>query len=116
MGTSALLLFFLTGVTLVGVALLFSSYVPPTSSNPMKFEPYECGIETVGNTWLQYTVGYYLFAILFLIFVVETIFVFPWAVVMREVGMTGFVEILIFFAILALGLLYGWKKHALKWE
>jgi NADH-quinone oxidoreductase subunit A len=116
MGTSALLLFFITGVSLVGLALLFSSYVPPTSFNIAKFEPYECGIETVGNTWLQYTVGYYLFAILFLIFDVETIFVFPWAVVMREVGMTGFVEILIFFAILALGLLYGWKKHALKWE
>jgi len=116
MGSSALLLFFLTGVSLVGIALLFSSYVPPTSSNPAKFEPYECGIETVGESWLQYTVGYYLFAIIFLIFEVETIFVFPWAVVMRETGMTGFVEILIFFAILGLGLLYAWKKHALKWE
>ncbi len=116
MGSSALLLFFLTAITLVGVALLFSSYVPPKVFNPVKFEPYECGIETVGESWLQYTVGYYLFAILFLIFEVESIFVFPWAVVMREVGMTAFVEIVIFIFILALGLLYGWKKHALKWE
>lgn len=116
MGTSALLIFFLTALTLVGVALLFGSYVPPTSFNPAKFEPYECGIETVGDSWLQYTVGYYLFAIIYLVFDVETIFVFPWATVMKEMGMTGFVEIAIFFAILALGLLYGWKKHALKWE
>jgi NADH-quinone oxidoreductase subunit A len=116
MESSAILLFFLTGISLVGIALLFSSYVPPRSSNPAKFEPYECGIESVGGSWLQYTVGYYLFAIIFLVFDVETIFIFPWAIVMREVGMTGFVEILIFFAILGLGLLYAWKKHALKWE
>jgi NADH-quinone oxidoreductase subunit A len=116
MGSSALLLFFLTAISLVGIAMLFSNYVPPKVYNAAKFEPYECGIETVGESWLQYTVGYYLFAILFLIFEVETIFVFPWAVVMRETGMSGFIEILIFFFILGLGLLYGWKKHALKWE
>jgi NADH-quinone oxidoreductase subunit A len=73
-------------------------------------------METIGGTWQQYTVGYYLFAILFLIFDVEAVFVFPWAVVMREVGMAAFVEILIFFSVLGLGLLYAWKKHALKWE
>jgi NADH-quinone oxidoreductase subunit A len=116
MGTSALLLFFLTAIALVGLAMLFSNYVPPKSYNPTKFEPYECGIETVGETWMQYTVGYYLFAILFLIFEVEAIFVFPWAIVLREMGIAGLVEILIFFTILGLGLLYGWKKNALKWE
>ena len=116
MESSALLVFFLAAVTLVGFAMLFSSYVPPTSTNATKFEPYECGIETIGDAWLQYTVGYYLFAILFLIFDVETIFLFPWAIVMRTAGLTGFIEILIFFAILGLGLLYGWKKHALRWE
>jgi len=117
MESSALLLFFITAISLVGLAILFSSYVPPTSPySEAKFEPYECGIETIGETWNQYTVGYYLFAILFLVFDVETVFVFPWATVMREVGMTGFVEIVIFFAILGLGLFYGWKKHALRWE
>ena len=116
MGSGALLVFFLAALTLAGIALLFSTYVPPKSFNPVKFEPYECGIETIGESWMQYTVGYYMFAILFLIFDVETIFLFPWATVMRETGNTGFVEILIFFAILALGLFYGWKKHALKWE
>ena len=115
----SLVLFFIIAVVLVGVAIIFSSLVPPKSYNPAKFEPYECGIETIGEAWLQYTVGYYLFAILFLIFDVEVVFVFPWAVVLREVSETGisaFVEILIFFSILGLGLLYAWKKHALKWE
>ncbi len=65
---------------------------------------------------MQFKVGYYLFAILFLIFDVETVFIFPWAVVMKKIGMAAFVEILIFFAILGLGLLYAWKKKALKWE
>jgi NADH-quinone oxidoreductase subunit A len=88
----------------------------PTSSNPAKFEPYECGIPTKGTTWLQFNVGYYLFAILFLIFDVETVFVFPWAVVMKELGMVAFVEIVIFFFVLVLGLAYAWKKKALVWE
>ena len=96
--------------------MIFSSLVPPTSYNAAKFEPYECGIETVGGTWLQYTVGYYMFAIIFLIFDVETVFIFPWANVMREIGMRAFVEIVIFFIILGLGLIYAWKKGALKWE
>ena len=116
MESQSLVLFFIVAVVLVGGALIFSSYVPPTSYNPVKFEPYECGIETIGSTWLQYTVGYYLFAIHFLIFDVETVFIFPWATVMKTTGITGFVEIVIFFFILGLGLLYGWKKHALKWE
>jgi NADH-quinone oxidoreductase subunit A len=116
MESSALVLFFIVAVVLVGGAMIFSSLVPPTSFNAAKFEPYECGIETVGGTWQQYTVGYYMFAIIFLIFDVETVFVFPWAVVMKDGGITAYIEILIFFFILGLGLLYAWKKHALKWE
>jgi NADH:ubiquinone oxidoreductase subunit 3 (subunit A) len=116
MESGSLVLFFIIAVVLVGGAVIFSSLVPPKSFNLAKFEPYECGIETIGEAWLQYTVGYYLFAILFLIFDVEVVFVFPWATVVKEVGMSSFVEILIFFSILGLGLLYAWKKHALKWE
>jgi len=73
-------------------------------------------VPTKGITWLQFNVGYYLFALLFLVFEVETVFIFPWAVVMKQIGMVAFVEILIFFTILGLGLLYAWKKHALVWE
>jgi NADH-quinone oxidoreductase subunit A len=116
MDSHSLVLFFIMGVILVGGAILFSTYLPPKSWNPLKFEPYECGIETIGGSWLQYTVGYYLFAIIFLIFEVETVFIFPWATVVKEAGVTALVEILIFFTVLGLGLIYAWKKHALRWE
>ena len=116
MSNEFLILFFVVGVFFVGVVLLFSGLVAPQSVNPQKFEPYECGIPTKGVTWLQFNVGYYLFAMLFLVFDVEIAFVFPWAVVMKAVGLTAFIEIVIFFIILGLGLLYAWKKHALVWE
>ncbi len=111
-----LILFFLVGLIFVGSVLILSRIIAPTSSNAQKSEPYESGIPTIGTTWLQFNVGYYLFAILFIIFDVETVFIFPWAVVMKELGMVAFVEIIIFFLILGLGLLYAWKKHALIWE
>ena len=97
MNNEWLILFFIVGAIFVGLVLIFSGIVAPKSFNPQKFEPYECGIPTEGVTWLQFNVGYYLFAILFLVFDVETVLVFPWAVVMKEVGMTAFVEIVIFF-------------------
>jgi NADH-quinone oxidoreductase subunit A len=116
MNSEYIILFFIVGVVLVGGAILFATFVAPTSTNISKSETYECGIPTKGITWLQFNVGYYLFAILFLVFEVETVFVFPWAVVMKQLGMVAFVEIIIFFFILILGLMYAWKKHALIWE
>lgn len=116
MNTEGLILFFLLGVTLVGLAVVFSSFIPQKTSNLQKYDTYECGIPTNGASWIQFNVGYYLFAIMFLVFDVESIFLFPWAVVMKEIGMVAFIEILIFFVILGLGLLYAWKKQALKWE
>ncbi len=116
MTSESLVLFFIVGVVLVGGAILFSHFVAPRiSKSPAKFEPYECGIPAEGNAWIQFNVGYYLFAIIYLIFAVETVFIFPWAVVMRETGLRAFVEIVIFFFVLGLGLLYAWKKGALKW-
>ena len=97
MSNEWLVLFFLVGAIFVGLVLILSGIIAPRSINPQKFEPYECGIPTQGVTWLQFNVGYYLFAILFLVFDVETVFVFPWAVVMKEVGLTAFIEIVIFF-------------------
>lgn len=116
MSAESLILFFLTGAFLVGIALVISNLASPKSTNPVKGETYECGIPTTGVSWLQFNIGYYLFAILFLIFDVETVFLFPWAVVMKELGMVAFVEIIIFLFILGLGLLYAWKKKALIWE
>lgn len=116
MGSEALIVFFFSGVLMVAVGVLVSSLVAPTSENEHKKEPYECGIPTQGPSMIQFKVGYYLFAILFLIFDVETVFIFPWAVVMKKVGMAAFIEIVIFFIVLGLGLIYAWKKKALKWE
>jgi NADH-quinone oxidoreductase subunit A len=84
--------------------------------NPNKGEPYECGIPTRGNTWIQYNVGYYLFAILYLVFDVETVLLFPWATIMRDLGAQGLVSVSFFLVVLALGLAYAWKKSALVWK
>jgi len=116
MNESFLLVAFVTAIVLVVAALVLAKLVAPHSSNPQKGEPYECGIPTRGNSWLPFKVGYYLFAILFLMFDVETVFLFPWAVVMRDLGTTGLVTVTFFIVILALGLAYAWKKGALEWK
>ena len=103
----------LTGAALVFLAMWIAGLISPRSFNPQKEEPYECGIPTRGKSMSQFRVGYYLFAILFLMFDVETVFLFPWAVQMRSLGAQGLVSIVIFFSILVLGLVYAWKKGAL---
>ncbi len=116
MGYEAILVLLLAGVFLIVLANFLSNLLSHKSDNPAKREPYECGIETIGPTWVQFKVGYYLFAILFLIFDVEVAFLIPWAVVYKEIGTVALVEIIIFLFILGLGLAYAWKKRALKWE
>lgn len=106
----------LTGVALVFLALWIAKMISPRSFNPQKGEAYECGIPTRGESMSQFKVGYYLFAILFLMFDVETVFLFPWAVRMRELGVDGLLSIAVFFGILVLGLVYAWKKGALEWK
>jgi len=115
MSSESLVLFFIIGVVLVGGAILFSTFFAPKSSNPAKLEPYECGIPVKEGSWIQFNVGYYLFSIIYLVFDVEIVFIYPWGTVMKNVGISAFVEILIFFVILGLGLAYAWKKKALKW-
>ncbi|AMC11572.1 NADH-quinone oxidoreductase subunit A [Lutibacter profundi] len=116
MGSEAIIVFLLSGVVLVAGANFLSNLISHKSDNPQKREPYECGIETIGPTWIQFKVGYYLFAILFLIFDVEVAFLIPWAVVYKEVGTVALVEIIVFLVILGLGLAYAYKKRALQWE
>ena len=116
MGFEAILVFLIAGVVLVAGANALSGLISHKSDNPQKRDPYECGVETIGPTWVQFKVGYYLFAILFLIFDVEVAFLVPWAVVFQDFGGIAFIEIFIFLFILGLGLLYAWKKGALKWE
>lgn len=116
MSSEHLILYFICGVVLVGAGMLVSHFLAPSSKNLQKEETYECGIPTEGTSWFQFKIGYYLFAILFLIFEIEVVFLFPWAVVMKASGMAAFVEIFIFLFILGAGLLYAWKKNALKWD
>ncbi|MDR1679974.1 MAG: NADH-quinone oxidoreductase subunit A [Prevotellaceae bacterium] len=116
MNESFLLVGIVTAVVLVVAALTIAYLVAPKSFNSQKGEPYECGIPTRGNSWLPFKVGYYLFAILFLMFDVEAVFLFPWAVVTRTLGMQGVAMVSFFIVILALGLAYAWKKGALEWK
>ena len=106
----------LTAIALVAVALGIARAVSPRSYNPQKGEAYECGIPTRGRSWMQFKVGYYLFAILFLMFDGETVFLFSWAVVVQELGVYGLVSILFFLVVLILGLAYAWRKGALEWK
>lgn len=106
----------LTGLGLVFAALLIAKLISPKSYSVKKSEAYECGIPTRGESMIQFRAGYYIFAILFLIFDVETVFLYPWAVVMRDLGPTGLLCIGIFMFILILGLAYAWRKGALQWK
>ena len=106
----------LTAIALVAVALGIANAISPRSFNPQKGEAYECGIPTRGKSWMQFKVGYYLFAILFLMFDVETVFLFPWAVVAKSMGTESILGVAVFLCVLILGLAYAWKKGALKWK
>ncbi|MCM1293293.1 MAG: NADH-quinone oxidoreductase subunit A [Bacteroides sp.] len=105
-----------TGIALVALALWIAKLISPKSYNSQKGEPYECGIPTRGESMAQFKVGYYLFAILFLMFDVECVFLFPWAVRVRELGSAGLISIAFFFCVLVLGLVYAWRKGALEWK
>jgi len=115
MGAGSLILLIICGIAFSWGTISVAKFLVPRTYNPQKQEAYECGIPTRGTSWVQYNVGYYLFALIFLVFDVEIVFLYPWAMVLREVGMVAFVEIVFFIFILFLGLLYAWKKGALKW-
>lgn len=106
----------LTGMALVFAAYWIARLIGPKSYSVKKGETYECGIPTRGESMIQFKTGYYIFAILFLIFDVETVFLWPWSVVMRTLGPQGLLCIAIFMFVLIMGLAYAWKKGALKWE
>lgn len=109
------LLFFLTSLFLVGVALIVSKFVQPRVSMPEKLIPYECGELPVGKSWIRFNSRFYVFGLIFIIFDVEVLFMFPWAVVFEEFGLLAYIEMLIFIVILLVGLAYVWKKGDLSW-
>jgi NADH-quinone oxidoreductase subunit A len=106
----------LAGVGFVLGGFFFSRLVAPYYPDPAKNAPYECGEFSYGPAWRRFPVGYYVFALLFLIFDVEVIFFFPWAVVLREVGWMALAEGLLFLGVLVFGLIFAWRKGYLTWE
>ena len=115
MGSVSLIVLAIAAIAFSAGGILAGKFLTRSSTNPQKGRPYECGIPTKTSPWQQFHVGYYLFALLFLIFDVELIFLYPWAVVVKKIGMVALIEILIFILILFMGFLYAHKKGALKW-
>ena len=108
-------IFFVVAMAVVGSVLGLGSFVRPSRAQPEKYIAYESGVDPVGFGWSQSQVRYYIYALLFVLFDVEAVFLFPWATQLEVYGAFGLVEMAIFIVVLALGLLYAWRKGVLRW-
>lgn len=117
----------LSEFTFVGILVLVAVLLPvaglgiawlirPKKPNPVKQSTYECGIETIGDTWVQFKAQYYIYALVFVVFDIEAVFLLPWAVAYNQLPLYALVEALIFVLILVLALVYAWRKGALRWS
>ena len=106
----------IASIVFVAMVMIITKWISPRTFNRQKGETYECGIPTQGSTWIHFKAGYYLFAILFLMFDIEAIFLFPWATIVQELGMKALVGILVCLSFLILGRAYAWRKNALEWK
>ncbi len=107
--------FTIFGLAFVTLTLGISRLLRPSKPSPEKLAPYECGEVPIGEPWVQFHIRYYVFALLFVIFDIETVFLYPWALVFKKLGLFALVEMFVFLAILAAGLIYAWRKGALRW-
>ncbi len=108
------------GLSLPAVALVVSFLlglvkIRPKDPNAIKQDTYECGIEAEGSAWVQFHSGYYVFALLFVVFDIEVVFVYPWAVALNQMSAFWIIEMGIFIAVLAVALVYAWRKNLLEW-
>src|SRR5665647_332840 len=103
-------LFLLVGIIIPIIPIAFSALVAPKKPNPIKQSTYECGMETVGESWVQFKAQYYIFALIFLVFDVETVFLFPWALALKQLPLFVVLEGILFIGILVAGLVYAWRK------
>ena len=108
-------IFGILGVAFVAAAFVTSFLLAPRKPNAKKLSTYECGEVPAGPAWVQYNVRYYFFVLVFLIFDVETMFLFPWAVTIKSVGVVALIEMFVFLIVLLLGFVYAWRKGALEW-
>jgi len=111
-----ILLFILVGLAVGVIPVVLGALLGPHRPDPEKNSPYECGFEAFEDARMKFDVRYYLVAILFILFDLEIAFLFPWAAVLGEIGLFGFVSMMVFLAILVVGFVYEWKKGALEWE
>jgi len=110
------LLFIIVGLAIGVVPLLLGWILATNRPDAAKLSPYECGFEAFEDARMKFDVRYYLVAILFILFDLEIAFLFPWAIVLKEIGLFGFVSMMVFLSILIVGFIYEWKKGALEWE
>lgn len=108
--------FLILGVFLPVAALTAGRFLRPNRPNEAKQTTYESGVEPIGGSWVRFNVRYYIFALLFVIFDVETVFLYPWAVAYEHLGIFALIEMLIFVVLLLVGLIYAWKKKVLRWN
>ena len=111
-----ILMFLLIAIAFAGGTILMSTLIVPRRANRVKMAPYECGVEPVGTARERFSIKFYLVAVLFILFDIEAVFLYPWAVAFRQLGLYGLVEMLLFIVILMVGYLYLLKKRALDWE
>ena len=111
-----ILIFIIVSVMTGVVMIAMGAFLSPNKPDSEKLSPYECGFESFEDSRMKFDVRYYLVAILFIIFDLEIAFLFPWAVVLEEIGMFGFLSMMLFLGILVVGFIYEWKKGALEWE
>ena len=111
-----ILLFILVALIVGVVPVVLGALLGPHRPDPEKLSPYECGFEAFEDARMKFDVRYYLVAILFILFDLEIAFLFPWAVVINEIGMAGFLAMMLFLGILVVGFIYEWMKGALEWE
>ncbi|NOZ86505.1 MAG: NAD(P)H-quinone oxidoreductase subunit 3 [Deltaproteobacteria bacterium] len=112
----AILLLIVLGIAISVVFVLISKFLGPKNPNARKKSVYECGAEPQGSARKRFPVKFYMIALLFLLFDIEAVFLYPWAKLFRELGFLGFVEMGIFMLVLIVGLIYAWRKGALEWE
>jgi NADH-quinone oxidoreductase subunit A len=109
-------LFVVVGLLFTAATVTVSNILSPTAPSAAKATTYECGSEPVGPPWVQFRVGYYVYALLFVVFDIETVFLYPWAVAFNRMGVFILLEMVVFVAILVFGLAYAWKEGALTWR
>ncbi len=108
-------IFTIAAITFPLLPLIVSRFIRPRRPTPVKLSTYECGLEAMGDIWVQFKVQYYLYALAFVIFDIETIYLYPWAVAYGQLGLFALIEMSIFLLILVAGLVYAWRKGALEW-